>query len=406
VYCHHDGAELVPAHGGRAARLPPGHLAHEFVFASGRRCVTYDDLVQACQDEWESARDLLQRGMFESFLASSGRADLVRMAREALNQTDADLALNAFLAGLPATRPRGPRLELRPRRLHIGSLHTNEVGQLRLVVVNQGQGILQGTLTVGESSGPEGWLRLAEGGNHSTAHIKTSMEQHFVLRVDATGLPAGQTYAAKLTVITNGGVVEVPVRLAVAVEPFPYPPFEGAASPRDMAERMRRNPRAAVPLIEGGEVARWFQVNGWNYPVLGVAARGLASIQQFFEAIGLSRPPVVRVSEPDVRMSPVPPEVVRWEVTLFTGSRKWVYAQVEANALWLRVLTPQVSGPKRAAIAFEVDSSLLEPGQVYGGRVNIVANGGQALAVHVRVDVQARQRSLARRLLGPFLSGH
>jgi len=402
VFCHFDGAELRPAHAVPAPQLPPGHLPHEFVFPSGRRCKTYDELVLACQEDWATACDLLRQGLFENFLASAGRTDLSRMARQARGQPDLDVALTTFLAGLPATRPRTPRLELRPRRLQVGPLNSGETRQVRLAIVNQGQGVLQGTLAITETNGPPDWLRLAEGPSHGPIAIKTSGEQPFLFHVDTSGMPAGQTFAAKLTVITNGGVVEIPVRLEVAAEPFPYPPFEGAGSPRDMSERMRRNPRAAVPLLEGGEVARWFRINGWNYPIQGPLAKGLGAIQQFFEAIGRSRPPAVQVSEPDVRMTPVPPEVVRWQVTLFTQERKWVYAQVDSDALWLKVLTPEISGPQRAAVSFEVDSSLLEQGRVYAGRVNITANAGQTLAVNVRVDVQGSS-SFARRLFRPFL---
>ena len=37
-----------------------GSLPHEFVFSSGCRCRTYDELVQGCHYEWEDARVMLQ----------------------------------------------------------------------------------------------------------------------------------------------------------------------------------------------------------------------------------------------------------------------------------------------------------------------------------------------------------
>ena len=55
VFCHHDGAELRSAY----AAAPAGRLTQEFVFPSGRTCRTYDDLVRACQDEWDEARELV-----------------------------------------------------------------------------------------------------------------------------------------------------------------------------------------------------------------------------------------------------------------------------------------------------------------------------------------------------------
>ncbi|MEL4474556.1 hypothetical protein, partial [Shewanella algae] len=87
------------------------------VFPSGRRCKSYDDLVQAAQEEWETASELLREGAFRQFLVGAGRLDLARAAEEAKKHADADLALDAFLASLPATHAQKPRLDLEPRRL-------------------------------------------------------------------------------------------------------------------------------------------------------------------------------------------------------------------------------------------------------------------------------------------------
>jgi hypothetical protein len=405
-FCYFDGAELRAIHGKAAARTPPGCLPHEFVFPSGRRCTTFDELIQACQEDWTAGRQLLCQGIFRQFLASAGRMDLSLLAQEAMAETDLDVALTSFLAGLPGIKPRAPSLELNPHRLILGSLPPDETRDFCLTVINQGHGILHGTVSLAGGTVDGGqWLRLLEDGGTGRIVIKTSREQNVLLRVDTRGMVAGQGYAAKLTVISNGGVVEVPVRLQVAVQPFPHPPFEGVATPREMAERMRLHPKAAVVLLESGDMERWFTTNGWTYPVRGTTVRGVAAVQQFFETMGLSRPPVVQVSETQVRMNPQPPEVVRWQVTLFTESKKWVYGLIESDVPWLKVLTPAVSGPQQAAITFEVDSGLLEPNRAYAAQVTILANAGQALTVHVRVDVQKDQTPFTRRLLRPFLTG-
>ena len=93
--------------------------------------------------------------------------------------------------------------------------------------------------------------------------------------------------------------------------PFTRPPFQGATSPRGMAERMRTNPKLAVPLLESGEVQRWFEANGWKYPVPGTPARGVGAVQQFFECLGLSKPPPVALSESEMRFQVTAPEVAR-----------------------------------------------------------------------------------------------
>ncbi len=301
----------------------------------------------------------------------------------------------------PAARGQGPRLELTPRRINLGSVLAGETRQVDMTVSNHGQGTLQGTLTVAE--GGE-WLRVGGAGN-GQCQLNTAREQKVSLQVDTRGLPAAQTYGARLTIVTNGGVVEVPVRLDLAAHPFPKAPFQGARTPRELAEKMRTQPKHAVPMLESGEIGRWLASNGWNYPTRGTPARGVAGVQQFFEAMGLAKPPVVQLSQAEYRASCTSPDPVRAQVVLQTGSKKWVYANVESDSPWLRVLTPQVAGPQQAPIAFEIDPRLVPRGRVAEGHLKVSANGGQNLTLRVRAHVIAAQVSLLGRLLRPALTG-
>ncbi len=402
VFCHFDGAELRPAYG--AGRLDYHQLAREFVFPSGRRCRTYDDLVQGCQYEWEDARDLLRQGAFAQFLASVGRTDLAFAAQDTVRkQPDPDLALHDFVETLPAAQVQGPRLDLRPRRLILGAVRPGESRQAQLTVSNQGKGLLQGRLTVTEGGD---WLKVdGQGGGNGHYPLKTARDQQVTLRADARGLAAPRTYSATLRVVTNGGVVEVPVSLDVTANPFPHAPFQGAGSPRDLAERMRTQPKSAVSLLESGEVQRWFELNRWNYPVQGPPAKGVAVVQQFFEGMGLSKPPPLQLSEADVYLLCVPPDLVRGQVTLRTPAKKWVYAHVDSDVPWLRVLTPYVGGAQQAPVTFEADSTMMEAGRVNVGTVEVTANAGQKLTFQVHVDVQRPQEPFTRRLLRPFFTG-
>ncbi len=395
VYCHHDGMALRVPDGGRGA----GSLPHEFVFNSGRRCRTYDELVQGCHYEWEDARTLLRKGVFAQYMASIGRMDLVRAAKEAQTNPDPDIALHAFVSALPVAQVQGPRLELSPRRFVLGNLLAGESRTVALTVSNGGKGILQGKLTV---SGAD-WLRLVEGGDNGQCALKTPREQQVQLRVETRGL-APKSYGAKLTVITNGGIAEVPVRLDVGALPFPRSPFQGAGSPRALAEMMRQQPKQAVPLLESGEIARWFEANGWTYPVQGPTAKGVAAVQQFFEGMGLSRPPPIVPSDTEFRFTCVPPEIAPGQVVLRTSVKKWVYATAESNRPWLRLTAPTVSGAQQAVVGFEVDSSLADEG-LHEGTIQVTANAGQQFTVRVVVDVRRPQEPFTRRLLRPFFSG-
>jgi hypothetical protein len=400
VYCHFDGSALRTAVG--PVHAPNAPFPHEFVFPSSRRCRNFDDLVQGCQYEWEDARSLLKQGRFAQFLAGIGRMDLVRAAQQAQTQSDPDIGLHNFVAALPAAQVQGPRLELNPRRLTFGPLKPGESRKVRVVVSNGGKGLLQGKVSVTEGSQ---WLRLEDGNGQSQCFVKTAREQPIGVHLDTRGLSGPQTYSACLTVITNGGIAEVPVRLDVASSPFSRSPFQGATNPRDLAERMRAQPKSAVPLLESGEVARWFAANGWRYPVEGSPARSVAAVQQFFEGMGLSKPPPLRLSQDEVRVYCQFPEVTLGHVTLATQVRKWVYAEIDSDAPWLRITTPTVSGPQQAMIAFEVDSSMMDAGREHQAMLRVRANAGQRLALRVHVDVGRPPQAVSRRLLRPLLAG-
>ncbi len=383
VYCYFDGFVLQQG----AVVSPLGQLSREFVFPlCGKRCRTVEEIAQTCQVEWIEARDLLRRGDFERHFGQAGRLDLARTAQEAQENPDADVALLQFINNLPVSpNPQAPRLDLTPRRIALGALKAGEQRQMKLTVLNHGKGLLQGKVAVTDG---EPWLKLADGIDPNTCPVKAARDQDVTVRVDSRGLVAGQGYSGKLTVVTNGGIAEVPLRLDVAAVAFTRPPFQGATSPRGMAERMRTNPKPAVPLLESGEVQRWFEANGWKYPVPGTPARGVGAVQQFFECLGLSKPPPVALSESEMRFTITAPEVARGQVTLRTTTKKWVFAQVDSDAAWLRPTKPSVSGPQQAQIGFEIDSALMDGRPQQEATLRVSANGGQRLAMKVRVTAQ------------------
>ena len=268
VFCHFDGCLLRQGAPGAPAA---GQLLQEFIFPTGRRCRTFDELVTGCYYEWEDAGVLLHNGTFANFLAGIGRADLAKAAREAQGQADRDIALTNFVGTLPANQVQGPKLGLNPRRMVLGPVRVGEQRTGRVVILNEGRGLLQGKVTVADGAG---WLKIVDGTNDHTFPLKTGKEQLIAVRADTAGLTVGQNYSGKLVVVTNGGVAEVPIRLDLVARSFARAPYQGATDPRDLARRMRDNPRPAVALLESGEIARWFESNGWAYPIAGACARG------------------------------------------------------------------------------------------------------------------------------------
>ena len=376
------------------AGASPSQLPQEFVFPSGRRCRTYDDLVQGCQAEWEDARDLLHKGDFGRYLARLGRMDLVRAAKEARPRRDPDIALQNFLSSLPGQPGpgTGPRLDLSPRRLMLGSMRAGEQRQVRVTVSNRARAFSRArSASARARSGSRSWAWTAS----ASCRSRRPAIRKWRCASKPRGLPAGQTYSGKLTVVTNGGVAEAPVRLDLAAAPFAQAAVPGGGSARELAERMRANPKPAGPLLESGEVARWFAANGWSYPVAGAPAHGVAAVQQFFECMGLSKPPPLELSQNEFTFpvrgagdGPRPGDDPH-------AGPKWVYAQAAGDQPWLRVTTPNVSGPQQTAISFEVDSGLMADGPVQDGLLQITANAGQ------RFRCASASRCAGRAATGP-----
>lgn len=403
IYCHYDGVVLQQNHTGAVSI--PGQLPQQFVFPSNRTCRTMDELVKGLHDEWDDACELLRKGRIRQYFHAIGRGDLADAASEAERQGDIDIGLHNFLTNLPTQSVQKPRLDLTPRRLNLDTIRPGEVRDVPLKIFNLGQGLLQGKLRIVEGGD---WLQIRgatgnSSGNNAQYQLIKSKKQTVELRIDTRGLPAPHSYNARIHVITNGGVTEVPIRLDLGAIPFPHAPFKGARTQREIAEKMVKKAKAAVPFFENGEIQRWFAANGWSYPIQGTPARGIAAVQQFFEAMGLSKPPTCKLSQTEVQCLCVPPEIGEYEVTLKTSSKKWVYAQVDSDVHWLRAVTPDVSGAQKSKIIFEVDSSLLDPG-MHEGFLHIVANGGQQLQLRVVVEVQPPHIPFTRRLLKPFFS--
>ncbi len=384
-YCYFDGAELRPGQVRAAHRLP-----QEFVFPSGRCCQTFDELAQACQEEWAQARELLVKGVFSKHFQSVGRLDLMRAAEDAKNEPNADIGLTTFLTALPGVRTQTPKLDLHPRRFLLGSILVNEQKTVSLTIQNQGQGCLQGTVSITEG---QDWLSFEVDKPRHESSVQTFRDQPITLHVHPRGIPANQSYGGKLTVVTNGGVVEVPLRMDMVAKPFPKAPLQGARNPQELADRIRMKPKLTVPLLESGEVKEWFRTNGWTYPVQGPEIKGVGGVQQLFEGMGLSKPPTVKATQDEISIRGTYPEKSHAEFGLQTSAKKWIYAEVTTTTPWLKVSTPRVSGPQQVTIGIEVETRGWTGERKQTGEVKAVANGGQVLRVAVHAEVAKLPRA-------------
>jgi hypothetical protein len=379
-YCFHDGAAL---HGAQEGPIAVGErpFLTPFVFPSGKSCRTFNELLLACEADWPAGRDMLRQGFFESFFGGLGRADLALAARQAGGEPDGDDGLDRLLAALPGER-RPPVLVVEPREVHLGQVRRGEDRRFKLRLQNEGMGLLAGAV---QSEAP--WLAVGEGAGVASKVFRCRNELALDVHVHGKALRAHpRPQEGRLVVTGNGGVFAVVVRVEVPLTPYPAGVLAGALTPRQLAEKARAAPRDAAPLFESGAVARWYEANGWTYPVQGPAASGMAAVQQFFEALGLTHPPRVQLSQTHVQLSG--PAGGSAEAFLFVESseNRPVYAHAVSETPWLHAGRAKGHG-NTVKIHLRVPTVPALPGEKLQGKALVTANGNQRFTVEVTLAV-------------------
>jgi hypothetical protein len=386
LYCFHDGVALSnqsAASGPSQTGAQP--FPHPFTFPSGKACNNFDQLALACQANWNEAITLLRNGYMEGFLSGLGRGDLAMAAREASRLADGDRGLDQFMTKLPTDVIAPPRLHVSPQEINLGLLHIGDNRHFEIHLANQGMGLLYGSLTCEDCM----WLAVGEGGGATQKVFQFVGEIDLPIHVRGDHLRAGdKPMEANVVVQTNGGSARVAVRVEVPAQPFPDGPLAGATSPRQLASKAKAQPRAAVPYFEKGAVARWYKANGWSYPIQGPQAKGAAAVQQFFDALGLSKPAKVSLSEVMVGLKGNVGDAISHSLEVRSQERRPVYTSAQTDQDWIRVGTIRHHGTV-AAIPLIVPAVPDLAGETLNASVTIVANGNQQFVVPVSLEVGA-----------------
>jgi hypothetical protein len=383
-YCYFDGT-ILDGQGRVTAPLPSGTKPFHnlFVFPSGRACANFDQLALACQELWTEALHLLQHGYLESFLGGLGRTDLALAARAAARFPDPDRGLDQFLGKLPTQTLEAPKLLVTPREVNLGQLQPGQDHRLDLHLMNQGMGLLYGTISCQNAI----WLGLGELPGSQRKLFQMRAEQIVPILVRGKELRAGpRPLEATLLIESNGGTIPVRLRAEVPVKPFPEGILAGALTPRRIAEKAKAAPNEAAALFEKGAVAQWYADNGWTYPVQGPSASGIGAVQQFFEALGLTPPPKVDISEWSVNFCGHIGAKLQHRLEVKARERRPVYAHATSDQPWLEVGRPRLSG-RTATIPLIVPAVPNRPGEVLQAKVLITANGNQRFAVPVLLAI-------------------
>ncbi len=324
---------------------------------------------------------MLARGFFEAFLGGMGRADLAMAAQRAAEESDADHGLDALLAQLPGERQPGV-LVVAPREINFGRVKRCESRSFMIHLENQGMGLLSGNV---QSEVP--WLALGDAAGAGSKVFQCRHELNITVQLVGKALRAHPKPQEGRIVVTAGhDICALVVRVEVLLQPFPDGVLAGATTPRQVAEKARAAPREAGRLFESGAVARWYESNGWDYPVEGQAASGMAAVQQFFEALGLTRPPEVVVSQNSVELAGAPGGNV--EAFLFVESveNRPIYAHASSETPWILIGKARSQG-NTVRVHLRVPSVPPLPGQRLKGQAIITTNGNQRFPVQVTLNI-------------------
>ena len=399
LYCYHDGAALP----GDAPRERPVAVGSQpfpspFFLPSGGICRNFDELVLACEEHWEEARDLLREELLAGFFSGLGRADLAFLARRGAAEPDIDAGLDRLLAELPGGVRLPARLGVRPAEINLGRVGRGEDHQIVVHIQNEGMGLLRGSASCGHAN----WLVFGDDAGAPHKVFQCRHDLALTMRVIGKRLRAGaHPQEALLQIETNGGAAVVVVRVeAPAVAPFPDGVLAGAESPRRLAEKTRAAPREAAPLFENGAVAAWYEANGWTYPVRGPRAAGVAGVQQFFEALGLAAPPRVELDRQHVYLEGPPGAALETAVVVQTSERRPVFAHAVAADPWITV-GRAVLGGRTARIPVRVPIVPVRPGERLVSQVRVTANGHQRFNVPVTLTVTVEAAPPIRRRAAP-----
>ena len=386
VYCYFDGFVL----GGAAAGTGPLAInslrfPSPFVFMSGRSCLNFDDLAIACHEESKPAADMLKQGFLESFLASIGRIDLSMAAKEAAKFPDSSRGLDELLGKFPSSVLSEARLNLSSQEINLGVLSRTAKREIKITIENGGMRLLFGSITSDST-----WLAIGETGNASVKNFQTTGELTVPLRVVPEKLRASdKPLVAKLKIDSSGGSSVVLIRAEVPVTPFQLMPLSGALNPRQIASKAKANAKESAILFENGSVAKWYESNGWSYPVQGPSASGVGAIQQFFEALGLTPPPKTFINQTVVNLEGAPGQELVFELTVGTEEKRPVFAHGFADQSWITAKNPKLTGSS-AILGFVIPQIPDRPGELLVSKIAVTSNGNQKFLVQVNVQVSGK----------------
>jgi hypothetical protein len=361
-----------------------------FCFPDGQSCSNFNQLALACDERWNEARNLLAQGIWQSFFTAMGRLDLASAAKQAAQEPDLDVGLTHLLEKFPADDDalRPPKLAVLQAEENLGTLEPGKDHKFELAISNQGMLVLRG-MVVADCD----WLSFGDrtAAGPASKMFQTRHKYSLPVRVLGDKVRAGRKpLEGQIVIDTNGGCITVPVRASVPVRPFPKGQYAndvlaGAKSPHELAVKAKAHPEEAAVLFEQGAVKAWYASNGWTYPIQGTEGTGKGAVQQFFEVLGLTKPPRLEINAGKIVCAGKAGERLTQYVTVSTKESRFVYAQGWSNHDWIQAGPGKPQGNSvKIPLVIEVPR---RAGETLRADVTILGNGQQRFVVPVTLSV-------------------
>jgi hypothetical protein len=389
LYCYYDGRALSKDRQDGPLQLGTMPFQMPFYFVDGTMCANFNQLALACDERWEEAKGLLADGFWPTFLGGIGRLDLAAAAKQAALEPDRDLGLSQLIERFPADPEalRRPNLTLGAAEESLGTLTPGHDKTFELTILNRGMLILRGTAISNCD-----WLVFGDRTGPSQKMFQTRNICNLKVRALGHKLRAGlKPLQGEIVVDSNGGTQTLVVKAEVPIIPFPKGVYAndalaGAKSPHEIALRSKQFPNEAAILFEQGAVKSWYASNGWIYPIDGSEGHGKGAVQQFFEALGLTKPPRLSLDTEFLNFKGKIGQRLTRRVTLGTEEAKPVYAQTYTTQDWITFGPIKYMGNK---VRIQVDVVVPPlPGQTVLSEIIIQGNGKQRFVVPVSVAVE------------------
>jgi hypothetical protein len=364
-------------------------FANPFCFSDGQSCANFNQLALACDERWNEARRFLAEGVWQSFFTAMGRLDLASAAKQAAQEPDLDVGLTHLLEKFPADADalRPPKLGVQGNEKDLGTLEPGTSSKFELTIQNQGMLVLRG-MVLSDCD----WLCLGDNpGGPSSKMFQTRHKFTLPVRVLGDKVRAGRKpLEGNIVIDTNGGCSTFPVRANVPVRPFPKGQYSndvlaGAKSPHELAVKAKANPEQAAVLFEQGAVKAWYASNGWTYPVQGTEGTGKGAVQQFFEVLGLTKPPRLEINTEKIVCRGKVGERLTKNVTISTKESRFVFAHGWSNHNWIQA-GPTKSQGNTVVIPVNIEVPP-RPGETVHAAVTFQGNGQQQFVVPVTLAV-------------------